>query len=308
MQRAAGIDHTYLPHWTLANFYLRAGYMPQFWTQARQALEMAPDPSAMFQLCWRVSGDSPEILGRAIPQRPAVRRAYLRFLVATSRLEAAEPLADELSLASDSADLDLLLSYCDLALKRKQVKPALAVWNALAGRRLIPYGEGGRLTNGDLSTPPLGRGFDWRPALVEGASLSFDPAAREMSLTLSGKQPESFEQVEQYVSVEPGTTYDFHLRYRTQGLKEDNGFSWNWIDVRTGALFASSVVSASAQFRAQALTFSTPPECDLARIALRYRRPTGSMRAEGVAGFSGFSLQKMRVSGRAKRSEGVGRL
>src|SRR5579859_3821061 len=29
--RAAEIDHTYLPRWTLANFYFRAGDRTQFW-------------------------------------------------------------------------------------------------------------------------------------------------------------------------------------------------------------------------------------------------------------------------------------
>src|SRR5579864_8560303 len=29
--RAAEIDHLYLPRWTLANFYFRAGDLPRFW-------------------------------------------------------------------------------------------------------------------------------------------------------------------------------------------------------------------------------------------------------------------------------------
>src|SRR5947208_8558046 len=81
--RAAGIDHTYLPRWTLANFYLRAGNMPQFWIWARRSAEIAHDPTALFQLCWRASREAPEILGRANPIEPAARRAYFHFLVRT---------------------------------------------------------------------------------------------------------------------------------------------------------------------------------------------------------------------------------
>src|SRR5438045_2220049 len=72
--RAAQIDATYLPSWTLANFYLRGGDTEKFWTWARRAGGMAYNPSALFQLCWRASDDPREILERAIPATPAVRR------------------------------------------------------------------------------------------------------------------------------------------------------------------------------------------------------------------------------------------
>src|SRR5439155_14370283 len=244
LRRAAEVDHTYLPRWTLANFYLRTGDMQRFWTRARQAGEMAPDPTALFQLCWRVSGDPREILARAIPQDPLVRSAYLSFLVRTSRLEAAQPLADEMSRRPAGADVDLLLRYCDLALARKQAGPALTVWSALAARRLVPNRDGG-LTNGDLSAAPLGRGFDWRPAPVDGVPLFFDPAARELSVTLSGKQPESFELVEQYVPVEPRAQYEFHFRYRTRDLKTVNGLSLNFVDARTAAPLGAGAIFTS---------------------------------------------------------------
>ena len=38
LKRAAEIDRTYLPRWTLANFYLRAGDLPSFWIWARRAM------------------------------------------------------------------------------------------------------------------------------------------------------------------------------------------------------------------------------------------------------------------------------
>jgi len=74
--RAAETDATYLPRWTLANFYVRAGDSEKFWIWARRASVMAPDPAALFQLCWRVSGDGREISEKAIPPERAVRRAF----------------------------------------------------------------------------------------------------------------------------------------------------------------------------------------------------------------------------------------
>ena len=296
--RAAEIDHLYLPRWTLANFYLRAGDLPRFWTWARRAAEMAYDPAALFQLCWRVSGDSREILDRAIPDSPALRRAYLDFLVRTNRLEAAEPLAGEISQAADASDLDRLLLYCDALLARRQAGPALRVWNALAGRRIVPYGAldprtGASLTNGEIDATPLLHGFDWRPARLEGAMLSFDTGSREMRLSLSGKQPESCDFVEQYLPVLPNMKYQFRYRLRTRDLAAENGLGWRFFDVRTAEELAVGPVPASpGGWDDQTLTFSTPPGCELLRIVLRYARPAGSMRAEGGAEFTRLLLAR----------------
>src|SRR5260370_2846844 len=162
--RAAGIDHLYLPLWTLANFYLRAGDLPRFWIWARRAAEMAYDPAALFQLCWRASGDAREILQRAIPPAPAVRRAYLDFLVRSPPPDPAQFLAVELGQTADPADLDLLLRYCDALLARRRVEPSRRVWNALAARRVIPYAPldpaaGGAPHKARLTGAPLTRGL-----------------------------------------------------------------------------------------------------------------------------------------------------
>ena len=294
--QAAEIDHLYLPRWTLANFYFRSGDLPRFWTWARRAAGMAYDPAALFQLCWRASGDEREILQRAIPNAPALRQAYLDFLLSTNRLEAAGPLAVELSESAGASQLDLLLRSCDALLARKQAGPALQVWNALAARGIIPYralDPGTRaLTNGELAAAPLSRGFDWRLTRVEGAAFSFDTGAREMSLSLSGKQPESCEFVEQYLPVLPNVKYRFRYRYRTRDLAAETGLGWSFVDARTVAELADGAVPASSGWSEQTLTFSTGSRSDLLRLLLRYRRPVGSMRAEGSVDFTDFILER----------------
>jgi len=289
--RAARIDHTYLPRWTLANFYLRAGDLPGFWTWARGAAEMTHEPYAVFRLCWRVSGDGKQILERAIPTERRVRREYLNFLVSTGRLRDAEPLADELSRTVGPGDVDSLLRFCDLALARFEAPPAIAGWNALAEWRLIPHGRFTGLTNGDFSLAPLGRGFDWRPRSAAGAALSF--AAGEMSVALSGRQAEALELIAQYVPLYPGSSPEFRYRARTRDLKDITGLSWNFVNARTGAVIASTAVPASpGEFLERVLAFAVPPGCDLARLILNYQRPAGSRRAEGAADFTSLRLTR----------------
>ena len=45
------IDHTYVPRWSLANYYFRRDNMPAFWTWARKAADMpAEDIGPLFEL------------------------------------------------------------------------------------------------------------------------------------------------------------------------------------------------------------------------------------------------------------------
>ena len=295
--RAAGTDHLYLPLWTLANFYLRAGDLPRFWIWARRAAEMAYDPAALFQLCWHATGDAGEILQRAIPRAHAVRAAYLNFLVYSDRLDAAESLAVELGQTADAVDLDLLLRYCDALLARHQVRQALRAWNVLAERRILPYPalnpvEGSSLTNGNLAVAPLQRGFDWRPTPVEGVAFSVNTDARLVAVSLSGKQPESCSFVEQYLPVLPNRKYRFRYLYRTRNLGAETGLSWSFVEARSAAEVGAGTGSASSEdWHEETVTFSTPPGCDLLRVLLRYRRSPGRVRAEGSADFSRLSLE-----------------
>jgi len=291
--RAAEADRGYLPAWTLANFYLHAGNQPQFWTWARRAGEMAYDPTALFQLCWRAANDPREILERAIPPARRARRAYLDFLIRSDRLEAAEPVAAELRGAPGADDLDPLLRYCDAALEQNRTPPAAETWRALSRARLIPYPEGALLSNGDLASAALGHGFDWRPKGVTGTGVFFDPAAREILVSLSGSQPESCDLAEHYVAVAPGTAYRLRFRSRTRNLPAKSGLDWSFLEARTDAVVTSAALAPPENgWSEQRLDFSTPEHCDLARLTLRYRRQTGAMRAEGSAAFAGFTLER----------------
>src|SRR5260370_7110205 len=47
------VDHTYLPRWSLANFYLRRDNRPKFWTWPRTAAQIPSDTVVpLFELCF----------------------------------------------------------------------------------------------------------------------------------------------------------------------------------------------------------------------------------------------------------------
>ena len=88
--QAYSIDHTYLPRWTLANYYYRRGNINEFWAWARSAAAMpAEDIGALLDLCWRAAPDASTITSAILNEKPEFLRQYLNFLVAKDQPRAA---------------------------------------------------------------------------------------------------------------------------------------------------------------------------------------------------------------------------
>ena len=70
---AYSIDRTYLPRWSLANYYFRHDNMPAFWTWARSAAAMpADDIGALLELCWRAAPNAQTITGEILERKARV--------------------------------------------------------------------------------------------------------------------------------------------------------------------------------------------------------------------------------------------
>lgn len=296
---AANADLTWEPRWTLANYYLRHANLAGFWRWIRLAAAVPySDPDPLFSLCWRVSDNAAEIVERALPHDTGIRKRYLAYLLAASRLDAAESLVAEISRAAAPPDRDLLLRYCDRMLEEKRTGAAAQVWNAMAGRGVIPYrrldaAAGVSLTNGELSNEPLSRGFDWRILKTGGISTIYFGARRELRIALSGRQPEACEVLRQYLPVAALRRYTFRFRYWTERLTGKSGMRWRVHDALGGELTEESGLPASEDGTFATVSFRTPAGCSLAILTLHYTRPIGSTRAEGNLVLQNMALDRM---------------
>jgi hypothetical protein len=108
---------------------------------------------------------------------------------------------------------------------------------------------------------------------------------RELSISLSGKQPESCDLVERYLALEPGARYRLRFDFETRDLPAESGLAWMLVDAKTGGEFATASTGGAIEFFA-------PAGCDLARLLLRYRRPSGAVRSEGSAEFRNITVER----------------
>ncbi len=279
--RAAQESRTYLPRWTLANFYYRRGDTDRFWQWAKAAVPMIwGDPLPLFQLCGRVSEDG-ELLGRLDIRQPQWRAAYLFYLLDEGRADLAGPAVRRLMESQREAGTPLLLRACDRLLEAGRAGDARAIWDGLVASRGI-RGSGGLLFNGDFAAPPSGHGFDWRLSQPEGVSAAREETPAGLRLTFSGGQAESIEPMAHLAAVEPDTAYELRFDYRTSGIAADAGPRWRVADASRDARIAEGESLASEEPITGSLRFQTPPGCRLLRITLACQRRPGAMR---IAGF-----------------------
>ena len=232
------------------------------------------DVSEQFRQCWSLSDDADFILRRAIPDRPAVLRQYLDFLVSQRRLDAAAAVARRVLARADRESAPSLVNYCDRTLAEWRGEDALAIWNGLVERKLAAES---------------GHGFDWRIADTPG--IHVERTADGWALRFNGRQPESAEILSRYVPLVSGR------RYRIAGCPGESGLRCSLLgadgrDLLSGANFARldklKQVPQIVDVRARGACFSLPAgrqpgptNATLGRLVLAYRREPGTTRFEG---------------------------
>ena len=114
--QAARVDSTFLPSWSLANFYFRHENAARFWYWAQRAAQMAPDDATpLFRLAWYVSPSAREIENRLQMKRPAIEGQFVNFLVSQGDPEAVTEAASHLLAAGSKDSTETLLASMRLA-------------------------------------------------------------------------------------------------------------------------------------------------------------------------------------------------
>jgi hypothetical protein len=274
------VDHTYLPRWTLANYYFRRDNMPVFWAWARSAAEMpADDVGPLFELCWRVSPDPEKIAGAILNEKPELIRQYLGFLLAKDQLRAVAIVAPRLVRSGEpDTDRPLLFSVVNRLVAANDTAAANALWHLLIEQHWV-VADATVPNNADFGREPLPVSFDW--TLPEYPGLHSWPGSSGLETEFTGSQPEDCTVAEQDVALTPGN-YTMSYNYHTSDIPPGTGIRWQIIDAKSNAVLADSPDLSSDTLNHSALAFSVPPGASLLRLRLAYRRALGTPRISGM--------------------------
>lgn len=276
---AYDVDHTYLPRWTLANYYFRRGNMPAFWMWARSAAAMpADDIGALLELCWRASPDPQTLTANLLNEKPEMLRQYIRFLSGKNEVEAIAVIAPHLLRAGDrQSDRPLLLAVVNQMIVSNDGPAANQLWQLLIQHQWV-VADVGRPNNADFQRQPVAVGFDWW--LPEYDGLHSWPGASGLETEFSGTEPENCTIAAQSVYLTPGS-YIFDYAYRTSDIAAGTGVRWQVVDGKTNAVLAESADLSSDELTHEGLAFTTSPGSTLIRLQLIYRRALGTPHIAG---------------------------
>jgi tetratricopeptide (TPR) repeat protein len=299
LMRAAAVDATFLPSWSLANFYFRHDNADRFWSWAQRAAQSAPDDAtALFRLAWYVSPSASEIENRLQIRRPVIQTQFVHFLMTQGDPRAVAEGASHLLPINSKETTDTLLETCDWLMDHQHPDLAAPLWSGIAARISYPSltaNSPNAITNGSFSKSPLSHGFDWRLATVEGVSSYLDVQPDALGFEFSGEEPDNFLLLNQIVPVKAQKAYVLTVDYATSGIGPNSGLEWRVTDPRnanqtTGAVLAKTAnLSAEPGGRANAC-FTAPDGTAFVNLALFYQRHPGTVRVEGKLALKKVSL------------------
>jgi hypothetical protein len=219
--------------WRYGNFLLRRGELDPAFAEIRHAVETDPKRgAAAFALCMRLEPNVDAVLDRVLPHS---QDAYLNVISALAEQEKTDQaLAVWSRLATLHPQLQLSDSYSllEVLLHKRQMADAQRVWDQalpFSGVSRPPAPPGSLVWDGGFESNVVGGGFTWRySSFMGGVVITLDAkekhsGKRSLRLTFNGLSNANFNDVCQYIAVQPSTSYLFSAWVQTRSLSTDQG-------------------------------------------------------------------------------------
>ncbi len=304
--KAAQYSQTWLPRWSLADFYLRHNNPVQalHWA-ALTAARASGDLTSLFESIDKAGATPEAVVDNILPVNRMVLSSYTAFrlsrpqpgstALAATRLAALIPdqppdppgytrirtpfIRQSSSYPASNAEKRNLFATVDKLLNDNQPAAAIGLWNLLSDRTVVTTGhwvDRQLIVNGDFRTQPSGGAFDWRIVENDGAIVSLWPDLNAAVVSLSGRQAESVDLLSQRLYVPPGAAYLFHFETTTGQPAPDTGIRWELRGLGDDEL--ALPVSGSSDWTAQTSLIRSQPAGRIVRLVLSYRRSPGTVR------------------------------
>jgi hypothetical protein len=306
--RATQVDHTFLPSWALASFYLRH-HDARFSEWVRRALTLIPYSAApVLGDLWVATNHDYRKMAEIVPDRPQVLLDYVVFLLNLNELDEVTPIAKRTLIAHPRPGDDLGLlnripqeisRVVDRLVATGRIQPALNLWGSIRDvgwtDLAVPSGSS-PLSNGDFQKPISGHGFDWMVVPLNGVRIRQLGENAGVAINLDGSQPETCQILLQYLPLLPKHRYRMTWELGADDVHEPSGLNWHILKITSETESASLTGLTSADLSGSAggskvWEFTVPGDATVSVLSLDYSRPLGVARSERV-----FSLKSVRMA------------
>jgi tetratricopeptide (TPR) repeat protein len=218
--------------WRYGNFLLRQGDIVEAFAEIRRALVTDPNLTvAGVSECLKASKDLPRILTEVLPAENRYYLMALNYFLSKHQTDAALTVWDRLLGLKQTLEMAQVVPFINELIGQNHVDDAQRVWRQALRATSWPKDEGGNSSlsfNGGFEHDLLNGGFDWREVPISGAAFSFDSSVvhsgtRALRITFDGGANLDFQNLRQFLVVDPRRRYHFAAYLRTEAISTDSG-------------------------------------------------------------------------------------
>jgi hypothetical protein len=219
--------------WRYGNFLLRRGDSNAAFAEIKRAVESDPKRgAAAFALSMRFDPNVNSALQRVLPSSQDAYLNVISALAEQGQTDQALIVWSKLAALPPKLQLSQSFPLLEALINKRQVAEAQRVWDQALNFASVsrpPDPPGSLVWDGGFETNVVGGGFTWRySSFIDGVVVTLDKnekhsGNRSLRLTFNGLRNVTFNDVCQFVSVQPSTSYLFSAWVMTRSLSTDQG-------------------------------------------------------------------------------------
>jgi len=266
--------------WRYGSFLLYEGKLPDGYAEIRRAMSIDGSlTQRAIAECWQSNPNVDAILDKVLPPKSEYYVGAIDFFLS-------QHLADPaLAVWNRQRDLGLpikltdAIPLVDALIEQDRVVEAQQTWHQALDAAHWPQNSGNTgplVFNGRFEHEIMNGGFDWREVAASGAQFAFDDriahaGSRSLQVQFDGTENVDFQNLFQYVPVEPGTHYHFSAYVRTEAISTDRGICFEIVDPRhtSQVQIVTPDVVGTNPWTLVHTDLVTGPQTHLLRITLR---------------------------------------
>jgi tetratricopeptide (TPR) repeat protein len=227
--------------WRYGSFLLYQRRFAEGYREIRRALVVEPSlATSAIAECWQSNPSVSPVLDDVLPARSDYYLTAIDFFLSQNLADPALAVWNRqltLGLPVKFADAVPLV---DTLIEQDHMAEAQQTWHQLletANWPEDPSRSESLVFNGRFEHDLSNGGFDWREAAVSGARFDFDAeiahaGSRSLRVQFDRTANLDFQNLFQYVAVQPGSRYHFSAYMRTEEISTDNGIRFEILDPR----------------------------------------------------------------------------
>ena len=225
--------------WRYGSFLLYEDKVAEAYAEIRRAISIDPSRTQnAIAACWNAKRDATAIVERVLPAKASYYQEAIDFFLARNQAGSALMTWNRQRQLGLPTELAQTAPLVDALLEQGEVSEAQNAWKeALRTASWSPEAAGSQslVFNGGFEHGVANGGFDWREAREDGVQFGWDKTvvhsgSRSLRIDFDGSANLDFENLFQYVAVDPATHYHFSGYLRTEELSTDRGMRFEIVD------------------------------------------------------------------------------